>query len=245
MKQFITAWQFLTIIPISRGVEVTPESLGKSMAFFPSVGVVLGGLLVGLDYGFSRTFPPAITSALLLTSYIAMYGGFHLDGLADTVDGLAGGKDKEHILKIMKDSNIGAIGVVALVLLLLLKYTAINSLPDGARWEGLLIMPVIGRWIQVWMTYNSKYARESGLGRPFVEYVTVRELVVATIITTVVSWFTLGVKGLLAVITIALIGLILKRLFDKKIGGITGDVLGAGSEFTELVTLFILVAVYE
>jgi len=242
LKQFITAWQFLTIIPISRRIEVTAESLGRSMAVFPFVGLALGSILIALDYGLAHIFPPAIVNALLLTSYIAMYGGFHLDGLADMIDGLAGGKDREHILKIMKDSNIGAIGVVALVLVLLLKYTAINSLPDGARWEGLLIMPVIGRWTQVWMTYGSKYARKSGLGRPFVEYVNDRELAIASLITIVVSWLTLGVKGLLAVITIALVGLILKRFFDKKIGGITGDILGAGSELSELIVLLMIIS---
>ncbi|MDO8446899.1 MAG: adenosylcobinamide-GDP ribazoletransferase [Deltaproteobacteria bacterium] len=243
LRQFITAWQFLTIIPISRRIEVTAESLGRSMAVFPLVGLALGGILIALDYGFAHIFPPAIVSALLFTSYIAMYGGFHLDGLADTIDGLAGGKDREHALKIMKDSNIGAIGVVVLVLLLLLKYTAIDSLPDGLRWEGLLIMPVIGRWTQVWMTYGSRYARENGLGRPFVEYVKERELVIASLITIVVSWLTLGVKGLLAVITTALIGLILKRFFDKKIGGITGDILGAGGEICELIMLLVIIAI--
>lgn len=211
------------------------------MAVFPLVGLALGSILIALDYGLSHIFPPAIVSALLLTSYIAMYGGFHLDGLADTIDGLAGGKDREHALKIMKDSNIGAIGVVALVLLLLLKYTAINSLPDGTRWEGLLIMPVVGRWTQVWMTYGSKYARESGLGRPFVDYVGKRELLIASMITIVVSWLTLSWSGLVVIGGAALLGILMKSFFNKKVGGITGDILGAGSELCELLILLIII----
>jgi len=241
LKQFITAWQFLTIIPISRRIEVTAESLGRSMAVFPLVGLVLGSILVALDYLFAHIFPPAIVSALLFTSYIAMYGGFHLDGLADTVDGLAGGKDKEHILKIMKDSSIGAIGVVALVLVLLVKYQAITSIPDAVRWRGLLIMPVIGRWTQVWMTYGSSYARDSGLGRPFVEYVGKRELLIACTIAIVISWLTLSWRGLVVIGAAALLGMLIKSFFNKKVGGITGDILGAGSELSELLVLLIII----
>ncbi len=242
MKQFITAWQFLTIIPISIRVEVTSESLGKSMALFPIVGLALGCVLAALDRGFSFIFPPAVASALLLTCYIAMYGGFHLDGLADTVDGLAGGRDKEHILKIMKDSNIGAIGVVALSLVLIMKYAAIISLPDNIKWQGLLVMPVIGRWVQVWMTYGSRYAREKGLGQAFVDFVKIREVTVASIIAAVVSWFTFGIRGLVVIGVIALFGYMVKSFSHKKIGGITGDVLGAGSELTELLFLLMVVA---
>jgi adenosylcobinamide-GDP ribazoletransferase len=241
LNQFITAWQFLTIIPISRRIEVTAEPLGKSMAVFPLVGLLLGCILAGLDLGFSYIFPPAIASSLVLTCYIAMYGGFHLDGLADTVDGLAGGRDREHILKIMKDSSIGAIGVVALILLLLLKYAAITSIPDIIRWKGLLLMPVMGRWTQVWMTYGSSYARESGLGRAFVDYVKGREVTVATAIVVVVSWFTFGFEGVAVVGAVAVFGYLLKSFFHKKIGGVTGDILGAGSELAELMALLIII----
>lgn len=242
MKQFITAWQFLTIIPISRRIEVTSESLGKSMALFPIVGLALGCVLAALDLGFSDIFPPAVASALLLTCYIAMYGGFHLDGLADTIDGLAGGRDRETILRIMKDSTIGAIGVVALSLVLILKYAAIVSLPDSIKWQGLLVMPVIGRWVQVWMTFNSRYAREKGLGQAFVDFVKIREVTVATAITAVVSWFTFGIRGLVVIGAIALFGYTVKSFSHKKIGGVTGDVLGAGSELAELLFLLMVVA---
>lgn len=241
LKQFITAWQFLTIIPISRRIEVTSESLGKSMALFPIVGLALGCMLAALDMGLSYIFPAAVASALLLTCYITMYGGFHLDGLADTVDGLAGGQDREHTLKVMKDSNIGAIGVVALALTLILKYMSINSLPDGIKLHGLLLMPVMGRWVQVWITYGSKYAREKGLGQAFVDFVKISEVTVASIIAAVVSWLTFGVKGLVIIGVIAVFGYLIKSFFHKKIGGVTGDVLGAGSELAELLTLLMII----
>lgn len=241
-KQLITAWQFLTIIPIKRNVEVTSESLGKSMASFPLVGLVLGLLVAALDIGYSRLFPANFSSALLLASYIAMYGGFHLDGLVDTVDGLVGGRDREHALKIMKESTIGAIGVVALVLLLLLKYAAIGSLSGDARIGVLILMPVIGRWTEVIMVHGSRYAREgAGLGKPFTEYVTKREVIVASLLTIVISWFTLKHIGLLIILAALLLGLGMKSYFKKKIGGITGDLLGFGGELSELLMLIICI----
>ncbi len=212
------------------------------MAAFPLVGLALGGILVALDYGLSLLFTSSVVSAILLTSYIAMYGGFHLDGLADTFDGLAGGRDRESILRIMKDSNIGAIGVVALGLLLIMKFSAIVSLPVQIRWQGLLLMPIIGRWVQVWMTFNSCYAREKGLGQAFVDFVKIREVVIASFIGAVVSWFTFGIKGLIIIGVIALFGYLMKSFFHKKIGGITGDILGAGSELSELLMLLIVLA---
>lgn len=243
LKQFITAWQFLTIIPLSIRIEVTAESLGKSMAVFPLVGLVLGLLIAALDYGFSYIFPPSVVSAVVLTSYIAIYGGFHLDGLADTVDGIAGGRDREHILKIMKDSSIGAIGVVVMILLLLTKYQTINALPGNVRLGSLILMPVTGRWIEVLMAYGSRYAREiDGLGRPFAEYTGKRELLVASISAFIIAWLTLSWNGVVAIAVTALLGLMMKRFFDKKTGGITGDILGAAGEVSELAMLLIMAA---
>jgi len=245
-KQFIIAWQFLTIILIDKRMEVTAESLGKSMAVFPLVGILLGCMVAILDMGFTLVFPIPVASALSLACYIAMYGGFHLDGLADTVDGLAGGNDREQILKIMKDSSIGAIGVVALVLLLLLKYMAITSLPIGFRQGGLIFMPVVGRWVEVFLVYGSKYAREgSGLGKPFVEYVGKKEIAIATILTVVISLFLLDWRGIIVVAAVALLGLTTKSFFNKKIGGITGDVLGAGGEVSEVLALLFIIAIYQ
>lgn len=242
MKQFITAWQFLTIIPIKRNVEVRSESLGKSMASFPLVGLALGLLVAALDIAYSRFFPANFSSALLLVSYVAMYGGFHLDGLVDTVDGLVGGRDREHALKIMKESTIGAIGVVTLVLVLLLKCAAIGSLSGETRIGGLILMPVVGRWTEVIMVHGSRYAREgAGLGKPFTEYVTKREVVVASLLTIVISWFTLKYIGLLVILLTLLVGLGMKSYFNKKLGGITGDVLGASGELSELLMLIICI----
>jgi adenosylcobinamide-GDP ribazoletransferase len=210
------------------------------MALFPFVGLVLGLLIAALDIAYSRLFPANFSSALLLASYIAMYGGFHLDGLVDTVDGLVGGRDREHALKIMKESTIGAIGVVTVVLLLLLKYTAIVSLSGETRIGGLILMPVIGRWAEVIIVYGSRYAREgAGLGKPFTEYVTKREVVVASLLTIVISWFTLNYIGLLIILATLLIGLGMKSYFNKKLGGITGDLLGFGGELSELLMLII------
>jgi len=127
-------------------VDMPPARLTRSMGLFPAVGLLLGLGLVLCNGLLALLLPRAVVDALLLVLLIWSSGALHLDGVADTLDGLAGGRDRESSLRIMKDSRIGAIGAVGLVLVVLLKYLSLNSLPLELKGAALILMPATGRW---------------------------------------------------------------------------------------------------
>lgn len=241
MKGFIYALQLLTIIPVKLKASAGERELGRSTAFFPLVGAVQGLFLVGANLIFSRFLPTEIASVLILVTLILTNGGFHLDGFADTIDGLAGGNTREEKLDIMRDSAIGAIGVVALILLLLTKFLAINSLQVGIKNHILFLVPVIGRWSMVPMAYWADYARPtSGLGRAFTEHTGIKEFLLATIFALSASVIFLSWKGLAYVGVILIAAYLLTVFFRRKLGGVTGDVLGFQSEISEVIYLVLV-----
>src|SRR3989344_495359 len=241
MKGFLLAIQLLTIIPIKTRGAVEDRELGRSTAFFPLVGAVQGIILVGANLLFSRFLPTDIVSALILVVLILTNGGFHLDGFADTIDGLAGGSTKEERLNIMKDSRIGAIGVVAIVLLLLLKFVAINNLPPAAKNYILFLLPVVGKWSMVPMAYWADYARPTGgLGKAFTEHTGIKEFLLATIFALSASVILLSWKGLAYAGIIFIAVYLLTVFFRRKLGGVTGDVFGFQSEVSEVIFLVLV-----
>lgn len=245
MKGFLLALQLLTIIPIKIKDVVEDRELGRSTAFFPLVGAVQGIILVGANLVFLKFLPQDIASALILTILILTNGGFHLDGFADTIDGLAGGNTKEERLNIMKDSRIGAIGVVAIVLLLLVKFLCINSLtsplsPLTSNYI-LFLLPVIGKWSMVPMAYWTDYARPtSGLGKAFTEHTGIKEFLLATIFALSASVILLSWNGLVYAGIIFIAVYLLTVFFRRKLGGVTGDVFGFQSEISEVIYLVLV-----
>lgn len=241
MKSFLLALQLLTIIPIKIKGNADERELGGSTAFFPLVGAVQGIILVGANLLFSRFLPHDVASALVLVVLILTNGGFHLDGFADTIDGLAGGNTKEERLHIMKDSRIGAIGVVAIVLLLLLKFLLINNLPFDIKNYILFLLPAIGRWSMVPMAYWADYARESGgLGKVFTEHTGTMQFMLATIFTLLFSAAFLLWNGAVYLSILFAAAYLTTAFFQKKLGGATGDVLGFQSEVSEVFFLILV-----
>lgn len=245
MKSFVIALQLLTIIPIKTKNAVEERELGRSTAFFPLVGAVQGAILVGANLLFSKFLPTDISSVLILVVLILTNGGFHLDGFADSIDGLAGGNTKEERLHIMRDSRIGAIGVVAIVLLLLVKFLCINSLtspltPLTSNYI-LFLLPVIGKWSMVPIAYWSDYARPtSGLGKAFTEHTGLRELLVSTVFALSVSVILLSWYGLVYAGIIFIAAYLFTVFFKQKLGGVTGDVFGFQSEISEVIYLVLV-----
>ncbi|MCD6534321.1 MAG: adenosylcobinamide-GDP ribazoletransferase, partial [Deltaproteobacteria bacterium] len=187
ITQFRLALSFLTTLPAgSFSSEVPEETLGHTQAWFPLVGLLLGLILFFSACFFKIFFSPAICAALIVTIHFFLTGGFHLDGLADTADGLMSGQpEREKIFSIMKDSYLGSMGATALVLLLLLKYSALAVIINKAP-LALIIFPVLGRYAIVQLTFSSVYARaEGGLGAIFTNYCGQREWLTAAIITLV------------------------------------------------------------
>jgi adenosylcobinamide-GDP ribazoletransferase len=244
-EDYRIAGGFLTIFPVARGLSFNPERLARSMAFFPAIGLTLGLVLVVINWVLSPFIPRQVLDCLLILLLIAATGGLHLDGIADLIDGLAGGKDREGMLRIMKDSRVGAMGAVALVMVLLLKYLSLYSVPLEYKSAALVFMPAAGRWIQVVLASFCRYVRpEGGTGGAFVDHVGRRETLIATATLIVASAVFFGMKGLILLLLLSTAAFGLIRYFEARLGGVTGDVLGAATEVVEVLTLILILALY-
>lgn len=239
MKRFFAAVSFLTRLPVPKSLVFEAEDVGRATVFFPLVGALIGLFQVGAlqIFGNSESVLKAVLIAVLLVLInVFVTGALHLDGLADMADGFGGGREKERTLEIMRDSLIGSYGATALILLLILKTAAIAALVEnGTAWAYLILAPVLGRWASVPLGKFMPYARKSGgLGNAVTDYVGWTELTGATAITTALIYFLVdwqsGAKIWLVVIALTIIN---ARLCLKKIGGVTGDTLGANTEICE------------
>jgi adenosylcobinamide-GDP ribazoletransferase len=236
---------FLTVLPLSAPPTVQTRELGRSMAYFPLIGLGLGLLLAGANYLLGFFFPPTVGALLVLLLLIFATGALHLDGVADTADGMYGIRDRAARLRIMKDSRVGAMGVVALLCLLLLKVVTLTAIPPALRWPVLIVLPVVGRWMMVALAVLAPYARsEGGTGSVFVEGVGRRELFLATLILAAVLIGFFKLWGLTFLAALILIVIALERYFKARLGGVTGDILGAVCEWSEAFFLLLCSAVY-
>ena len=240
---FVLAWQFLTIIPLpSRWLpETTPPTFSMALRWFPFVGFLLGIALVAIDWALDDLFAPVVLNLLVLSLYIVVTGGLHQDGLADTVDALAGGTTPEHRLEIFRDSHIGALGVTGLILSLALRYVGLMALPGGIRELMLLCMPIVGRWSMVLGVWKAVYPRDEGIGASFIQNCSTIDVVIATVI---VGLGVGMVLGPVAAVVLICAGYVFVRCYvwwiSGKVGGVTGDILGSMNEGMEI--LFILFA---
>ena len=246
MRRFILALQFLTIIPITKKLTCTEEDLGKSMLYFPLVGFAIGGFLVATRILLSSILPAGVVDALVVTVLVVITGSMHLDALADTTDAVASGKDREGKLKVMKDTSVGAMGVVSICLVILLKYVMILSLPPALKNKALLLMPVMGRWAQVMLAYSTEYAGLTrGLGFPFTEQVTGLIFILASAVTVVIAIALFMVKGMFVAAGVVVFMLLYGLFFNRICGGVTGDILGAATEITEVLVLLLLLVLIK
>jgi len=242
MSSFSLAWQFLSIFRWRKSdAEVTPQLLGRSMAFYPAIGLLLGLILWAAYRGFSFILPRSLSDGLILLLLVIFTGALHLDGLADTLDGLALGKAPEERLRIMKDHRAGTFGVVGLISILGLKFLALTSLPKDAVGKALMLALILSRGTMVQLAYRTPYARrEGGLGLPFKENLKKREMVIATITSLALSVLFLRLWGAMLWATLGIFTLLFEAFFEKKIGGITGDILGAANEMNEVLALILI-----
>ena len=240
IKRFIIALQFLTIIRVVRHLRLEPEELGRSMGFFPAVGLLIGLILVFINTILLRFLPNSVVDGILIATLIILTGALHMDGLADTIDGMTGGRTKEEVLRIMRDSRTGAIGVVGVTMTLLLKYMSLIHIPPEMKNHVLIIMPVIGRCSMVQASFFTGYARsDSGIGLPFTHHVRRTEFILAMISGFFISMILLGIDGLIIITVIIVSTLSLMALYRRKIGGNTGDTYGATNEINEVLVLIL------
>ena len=242
MKRLIAAFQFLTVCPFVSRVACDERDIGRSTPWFPVVGLLIGAAVALLDRGMSALFPPLLSSVIAVVAFIAASGGLHADGLADTADGFLSSRSRERMLEIMRDSRTGAMGVLGIVCIFSLKVAALVSVPASLRWQTVLLMPLAGRCSMVVQMALLPYARSGGLCSLFVQNARRGDVVLALMILAAVSWLTGGLFGLCAAAA-SIAAIVLFSLWCRsKIGGFTGDTLGAGCEWVELIPALVAAA---
>jgi adenosylcobinamide-GDP ribazoletransferase len=235
MKAFIAALQFLTILPLPKVPVGDGKDLETSAPFFPVVGLLIGGLVALSDLLLVQFLPLHIATLLTVLLLVVITGGLHMDGLADTADGFFSVRSREKMLEIMRDSRIGTMGVLAIVFVVALKVAALLPLPTPGRQAIIILMPLAGRSAILLMMTALPYARpEGGLAGIFIVKRSWWAPVVALVFLLAAGWVLQRHLGLVAVIvSMASAGAMIRYTF-KKIGGFTGDTLGAISEITEV-----------
>jgi adenosylcobinamide-GDP ribazoletransferase len=242
MRDFLQALSFLTILPSGQNSVPDERDLARSMAFFSLVGLLIG-LLLALGYFLlSFLLPKSFVLWLTLGLLAFLTRGLHLDGFADTIDGLASGGPREKILEVMRDSRIGAFGVIGLIFLIGAKYLSLDQMMNQSMPRILILMAVMGRNSMVLVCYHSAYARSGeGLAKPFAENLTSREMILSSVIAFGIGLLLMGVKGIVVFLGTGLFSLGYRFFFIKKLKGVTGDILGGANELAELICLILLV----
>ncbi|MFH1245668.1 MAG: adenosylcobinamide-GDP ribazoletransferase [Candidatus Omnitrophota bacterium] len=238
LKRFLAAGQFLTILPVRISAEMEEKDWGKSLLYFPIIGALIGAILTALSCLFS-CLPILPKGALILAASVILTGGIHLDGFADTCDGFYGGKSKEKILEIMRDSRIGVMGAAGIVILLLLKFSLIVSIPGHFLWRSLIMMTVFGRWAQVLACFVSPYARQEGKAGVFIECAGKKEFIAATAIALLLFLLMGRLSGMIIFGLAAVVVFLCIAWIKGKIGGMTGDTIGAVNETGETAVLLL------
>ncbi len=248
-KNLITAMQFLTIVKVHSEYQEEERSLARSIVFFPLIGFLIGFVLINADkLMLLAALPQTISNVLLVGLSVLITRALHLDGLADSLDGLMGGYDAQSRLAIMKDSRLGTAGALGIFFVLFLKYTALNNLFESEKVVALLTAPLLARWSQTLMIFNTKYGREEGMGKAFVGQLRASGLAAASVLALALSAFvvvrmdfhsfTLFLCMVLGVLVLTYIG---RWFFIRKLGGVTGDAIGAVSELNEVFILLLCV----
>jgi len=236
------------VVPLPVRREATAEEVGGSIVYFPVVGLLIGLMLAALNWFLSLFLPAAIVIGLLMVSMVLVNGVLHLDGFIDTCDGLAGRKSAEERWQVMRDSRVGAFGVAGAVLLLLVKYVSLSSLPHGSVPQSLILMPVVSRWAMVYAIVAYPYARPSGLGTVFKQQAGWSSFIWATVFVVaasiVLAWwmkttyfYLVGPAFLLAV---WLVSVAWAHYLKAKFAGLTGDSYGAINEVAEVAFLIVM-----
>jgi adenosylcobinamide-GDP ribazoletransferase len=245
MHNFFAAMRFLTIVPVPNGLGDREEHLSGALPYFPLVGILIGGFTYLFSFLVLDLFNPVIASLLIVLLLIGASGGLHMDGLCDTADGFFSSRPRERILEIMRDSRVGAMGVLALVMNIAIKTAALASLNPYVLPVVVFLIPVAGRCVQLFMMGLMPYARvkSGGLASVFYSRTIKFAPLWGGLYYWPVAWLIAGKAGLLVFSLLIVVMFLFSYYCYKKIGGITGDTLGASCELAETgVALFFAMA---
>ena len=237
---FFVSLRFLTIIPLPLRREASAEEIGRSVIYFPLVGLFLGLILVGLDQLFGLALPLFLVNALLIITMVILTGALHLDGFIDTCDGIMVRSSAEDRLRVMADSHVGSFGIIGACCLLLVKYAALASVPEDLRISTLIIMPVLSRWAMVYAIFAFPYAKKAGTGQTFKQQAGWQGMALATVIALVISLLLAGLSSLALMAALWLIVFGVAAFLRLRLDGLTGDTYGTINELSEVLALILL-----
>jgi adenosylcobinamide-GDP ribazoletransferase len=235
---FYIAILFLTRIPLPQ-IKLDDEKLQYSTIYFPLVGFVMGILYVGIYRLGLTIWPNHVVCGIVFTASVILTGGIHIDGFADTMDGLLCHGSREMKLVAMKDSCIGSYGALGVAMLILLKYLFLSSISGKFIIPALLNFSVVGRWIITFTLTFFPYIRDNGLGKAFSGAGSKKYFIASSAMALAIIYFTAGLYGLITSSIAYMMCYIFIIYVVKSIGGVTGDTYGAVSELGELVSLIV------
>jgi adenosylcobinamide-GDP ribazoletransferase len=235
---FLAALQFLTLLPIKHGFSA--REIGRSTVYFPLVGLLIGLVLAGLSLLLDRILPGSVVNVILLAGLAMASGALHLDGLADTLDGMAGHRTPERRLEIMRDSRIGGFGAIGIALFLIIEYVLLNSLGGNSRLFALILTPGLSRWAMVNAICAYPYVRTEGLGKVYKEAVGGWQMLGATLIAIAASLLSFKLAGIFIIAGVWIIANLAAVFFKNRLNGLTGDTYGAINEITTAGVFFIV-----
>ncbi len=239
MKRFLLILTFLTRLPIRCTGEFDNNDFIKGITYMPFVGIIIGLILYGFSF-ISIYIHRPVTALLIWIVYIWVTGGLHIDGLVDSIDGLYSNRDRERVLEIMKDSRIGAFGVIGLMIIFGLNIV----LSSYINYKTLILIPIVGRSCGIVACSLSEYAREGeGMGRGFIEFCGLKESIIAILLPIVLVIFgymfkIASYKLLIPIVASFVFVVYLTNYIKIKIGGMTGDTIGFVIEVSQ--TAFII-----
>jgi len=241
LRGFVAGVRFLTRISVPGAHDDRPDDLARSTTYFPLIGLIVGLFGAGVYWLAHIGWPPFVAAALATAGTIWLTGAFHEDALADACDGFGGGWDRAQVLAIMKDSRVGAYGAIGVALALALRLGALAALPPAMAMRALVAAHVLGRWSSLPLIWRLPYVRETpGTGTSFAASVTPARLGIATAMAVAIVIVALDRQALPAFAIAMLAVLAAGAYFRRRIGGITGDCLGAANQVVELLTYLAL-----
>lgn len=237
MRRLLAGIAFLTRVPVPARPPFDAADLGKATLLFPLVGAAVGALQAAALHLLAPHLPALVVAVLAIVVGVVATGALHLDGLGDSADGFGGGRTPEDALRIMRDHAIGAYGVVAIALVLAIKLAAIAAFVERDAWGALVLAAALGRWSAVPLARFWRYARpDGGLGAALTAHVGPAELLGATALAAAGAFW---LHGFVAFAAVAALTLASGLYSARRIGGVTGDTMGATCELAEALTLVI------
>ncbi len=241
IKPFLHALQFLTRIPLPLAEPPSPTMQGRSVLSYPVVGLLLGGLLVTIHLALPADTSSSLQAALLLAFWVGITGALHIDGLADMTDAWVGGLgDRERTLAIMKDPTCGPMAVTAVVVVLLIKFAALEQLVTLNYWPALLVAPLLGRSALVAALLTLPYVRKGGLGHQAAQHLSKNGAWGVLVLSVLFAAFMLGSYLLPLLVALLILFWLFSRSMLQRIGGLTGDGAGALCELVEVFSLTLI-----